>query len=107
MERICNNIRMVKSRKAAYTKGILTFHIIKKIWENFSHRRSTVLLEMKINFAVFQFGLGLKRYLRKKGPTRELRSKRRIRQCGTYMGICWFSIKELEAKKELVNFLKL
>lgn len=23
------------------------------------------------------------------------------------MGICWFSIKELEAKKELVNFLKL
>jgi hypothetical protein len=28
-------------------------------------------------------------------------------RCGTYMGICWFSIKELEAKKELVNFLKL
>ena len=80
MERICNNIRMVKARKAAYTKGILTFHIIKKIWENFSHRRSTVLLEMNINFAVFQFGLGLKRYLRKKGPTRDLRSKRRVRQ---------------------------
>ena len=80
MERICNNIRMVKSRKAAYAKGILTFHIIKKIWENFSHRRSTVLLEMKINYAVFQFGLGLKRYLRKKAPTRELRSKRKVKQ---------------------------
>jgi len=79
MERICNNIRMVKSRKAAYAKGILTFHIIKKIWENFSHRRSTVLHEMRINFAVFQFGLGLKRYLKKKAPTRELRSKRKVK----------------------------
>jgi hypothetical protein len=71
MERICNNIRLVKSRKSTYAKGILTFHLICKIWKNFRDRRSAVLLEMKINFAVFQFGLGLKRYLKKKGPNRE------------------------------------
>ena len=73
MERICNNIRMIKQRKTLYVKNILAYHIIKKIFEVFDEKRSAVLLEMRINFAVFQFGLGLKRYLRKKAPTRELR----------------------------------
>jgi hypothetical protein len=51
-------------------KNILALHIIKKIFDVFDQKRSAVLLEMKINFAVFQFGLGLKRFLRKKAPTR-------------------------------------
>jgi predicted nucleic acid-binding Zn-ribbon protein len=79
MERICNNIRMIKQRKNLYIKNILALHIIKKIFEVFDEKRSTVILEMKINFAVFQFSLGLKRYLRKKAPNRELRSKRMMR----------------------------
>lgn len=76
MERICNNIRMIKQRKTLYVKNVIAYHIINKIFEVFDEKRSAVLLEMKINFAVFQFGLGLKRFLRKKAPSRELRSKR-------------------------------
>jgi len=64
------------------------------------------LLEMKINFAVFQFGLGLKRFLRKKAPTRELRSKRLMKRCFTYIGNGWVSLKEQDAKKELCQFLR-
>lgn len=32
MERICNNIRMIKQRKNLYTKNIHAFHIIKQIF---------------------------------------------------------------------------
>ena len=53
MERICNNIRMIKQRKNLYVKNILAYHIIKKIFEVFDEKRAAVLLEMKINFAVF------------------------------------------------------
>jgi hypothetical protein len=53
MERICNNIRMIKQRKNIYVKHILAYHIIKKIFEVFDEKRSAVLLEMRINFAVF------------------------------------------------------
>ena len=60
-----------------------------------------MLLEMKINFAVFQFGLGLKRFLRKKGPTRNERSKRLMKRCFSYIGNSWISLKEQDAKKEL------
>jgi hypothetical protein len=56
---------------------------------------------MKINFAVFQFGLGLKRFLRKKGPTRNERSKRLMKRCFSYIGNSWISLKEQDAKKEL------
>ena len=94
MERICNNIRMIKQRKTLYAKNMLAYHIIKKIFEVFDEKRSAVLLEMKINFAVFQFGLGLKRFLKKKGPTRELRSKYKMRRCFAYIGNAWVSLKE-------------
>ncbi len=53
MERICNSIRMIKSRKTLYVKNILAFHIIRKVFEVFDEKRSAVLLEMRINFAVF------------------------------------------------------
>jgi hypothetical protein len=94
MERICNNIRMIKQRKTLYVKNMLAYHIIKKIFEVFDEKRSAVLLEMKINFAVFQFGLGLKRFLRKKGPSRDVRSRRQIRRCFAYIGNAWVSLKE-------------
>jgi hypothetical protein len=35
MERICNNIRMIKQRKNLYVKNILAYHIIQKIFEVF------------------------------------------------------------------------
>ena len=79
MERMCNNIRMIKQRKILYVKNIIALQIIKKIFEVFDEKRSAVILEIKINFAVFQFGLGLKRYLHKKASNRELRSKRMMR----------------------------
>jgi hypothetical protein len=94
MERICNNIRMIKQRKTLYVKNMLAYHINKKIYEVFDEKRSAVLLEMKINFAVFQFGLGLKRFLRKKGPNREARSRRQMRRCFAYIGNAWVSLKE-------------
>lgn len=53
MERICNNIRMIKQRKNLYVKNMLAYHIIKKVFQIFDEKRSAVLLEMKINFAVF------------------------------------------------------
>jgi hypothetical protein len=74
MERICNNIRMVKKRKTDMVKAITACHIIKKIHQNYNLKREAVMLEMKINFAVFMFGLGLKRYLRRKAKTRIQRS---------------------------------
>ena len=74
MERICNNIRMVKKRKTDMMKAITSCHIIKKIFLNYNLKREAVMLENKINYAVFMFGLSLKRYLRKKAKTRPQRS---------------------------------
>jgi hypothetical protein len=53
MERICNNIRMIKQRKTLLAKNIFAHHIINKIFRVFDEKRAAVLLEMKINFAVF------------------------------------------------------
>ena len=107
MERICNNIRMVKKRKTDLVKAITACHIIRKIHENFSLKREAVMLEMKINFAVFMFGLGLKRYLRRKAKTREQRSLNQIRRALSYSGNCFYDLKRETAKKELLRFLKM
>lgn len=56
MERICNNIRMIKQRKYVLCKAIKSFHVIREVFEIYDRKRAAVLLAMKINFAVFQLG---------------------------------------------------
>jgi len=53
MERICNNIRMIKQRKYVLCKAIKSFHVIKEAYQIFNQKRVAVLLAMRINFAVF------------------------------------------------------
>lgn len=107
MRIINDNIRKVKDRKHTLVKYIQTAAILKKVYDVFSQVREAKLLEIKINFAVFMFGLGLKRFLRKKAPTREERSKRVMKRVFTYQGNNFFQLKIDEAKKELLKFLKM
>lgn len=104
---INENIRKVKDRKLTLLKYLKTTAILQKVYEVYDQMREARLLEIKINFAVFMFGLGLKRYLRKKAPTRNERSKRIMRRVFTYQGNNFFTLKTEEAKKELLKFLKM
>jgi hypothetical protein len=74
MERVCNNIRIVKQRKNVLTKAICSFHIINKMYKIFNKRRTAVLLYKRINLSVYKLSLKLRRFLRKKGPTKEKRA---------------------------------
>lgn len=65
---------MVKKRKTDMMKAITSCHIIKKIFLNYNLKREAVMLDNKINYAVFMFSLSLKRYLRKKAKTTPQRS---------------------------------
>lgn len=107
MERICNNIRMVKKRKTDLVKAITACQVIKQVFTNFFLKREEVIMENKINFAVFMFGLALKRYLRKKAPTRTQRTVNQIKKCLTYQGNNFYDLAREKSKKELLNYLKM
>jgi hypothetical protein len=42
MERLCNHIRMIKSRKTVIVKAIKTFHILSSAYDIFSRKRADV-----------------------------------------------------------------
>lgn len=107
MERICHNIRMVKKRKTDLMKAITACHIVKKIFENYNLKREAVMLENKINFAVFMFGLGLKRYLRRLAKTRNQRTLNQVRRTLTFAGLTQFELRREQAKKQILGFLKM
>jgi hypothetical protein len=71
MERICNNIRMIRARKDLLCKNISAFQVIKTMYEVFRQRRLAVIQQMKIDFAVTWLGIRLRHYLKRKGKFRE------------------------------------
>lgn len=80
MERVCNHIRMIKSRKTVIVKAIKTFHILSSAYDIFSRKREAVHLFQRMNLAVIRFGLKFTRYLRKYAKTREQRNIRTIQK---------------------------
>lgn len=107
MERICNNIRMIKQRKYLLAKNIKACHLIKEVYEIFAAKRAAVLKEIRINFAVFRLSNRLKGFLRRKGPDRLTRAKRLIKDVCTLQGNNFFTLKTEEAKREITKFLRL
>jgi hypothetical protein len=67
MERVCNNIRIVKQRKNVLTKAICSFHIINKMYKIFNKRRTAVLLYKRINLSVYKLGLKTQTIPQKEG----------------------------------------
>ena len=78
MERVCNNIRMIKQRKTTFVKAVKSSNVFRQMFQIYSERRSQVILLNKINYAVISFGNKFKRLLKRNGHTKEVRNLKKI-----------------------------